>query len=133
MKTIQTKSSKLFLVKVPKDAYNFKIVFDDSVKYYSEDNSLSDGNDGLANYKRLICSVDYENFKIMGKFSELEDKDFEEFVKKMPFSFSDRWLDYSPYLYSPNHFKTATESFQSLCKSQGIEDDLSNYLIIKKV
>jgi len=29
--------------------------------------------------------------------------------------------------------KLTKESFQSLCKSQGIEDDLDNYLIIKKM
>lgn len=72
MKTIQTKSGKLIVVDVPDDATCPKIVFDDSVKYYSKDSSLADGNARLACYKRIGSGND--KYKILGVLSELSEE-----------------------------------------------------------
>jgi hypothetical protein len=71
-----------------------------------------------------------KTYKILGRLSELTDKDCEEFVKKMPFSFSDRYYKYVPYMYSPEYVKSAKESFISLLQSQDV-DTSKEWLIIK--
>ena len=89
--------------------------------------------------------------KILGKFSELRDEDFKEFVlqwgqdmskdiiNSVVLGFSDiikvdeNGLYYKDYLDNINNNYTLTvkESFQSLVKSQGLDGNLDNYLIIK--
>ncbi len=152
MKTIQTKLGELLLVKVHKDVYNFEL---DYHNYFPQvfvnfktkigvlDLPLTDGN-----------NLDNSKFKIIGKFSQLEDKDFEEFVFQWGQNMSrdivnfcilgysdivkidkNNNLCYKNYLdnFNNNYTLTPKESFISLCKSQGIEDNLDNYLIIKKL
>ena len=151
MKTIQTKSGEVLLVKVPEDARNFWLNFDEVC--FKKDK-------GFGSIKRSDCF--HENYqdtlsythKIVGKFSELKDKSFEEFVfqwgQNMPrdivdfsiLGYSDivkidknHNLCYKDYLdnFNNNYTLTSKESFQTLCRSQGIEDNLDNYLIIKKI
>lgn len=57
-------------------------------------------------------------YTLLGKPNEVKEEDARELVRKMPFSFSDRYLDYKPYIYSPNHFKTAKESLITLLESK---------------
>jgi hypothetical protein len=134
MKTIQTKSGELILIKVPDNAYNFRL--------YGDKEGIDDILMWDIEYDYNLHGVWLEKSRceIVGKFSELEDKIFDEFVDystDTPFSRVNGGL-YCDYEAAKNGTKyymciTAKESFQSLCKSQGIEDDLSNYLIIKKV
>lgn len=138
MKTIQTKSGEVLLVKVPEDARNFWLNFDEVC--FKKDK-------GFGSIKRSDCF--HENYqdtlsythKIIGKFSELEDKSFEEFVEYEDF-FDDfeGWRHFKSYLPEDRLdfinsccLETPKESFQTLCRSQGIEDNLDNYLIIKKI
>ena len=59
------------------------------------------------------------NFELLCKGSELTEEIASELVDKMRFSFSKAFLDYRPYIYSPNHFKSAKESFISAVESKG--------------
>jgi hypothetical protein len=142
IKTIQTKSGKLLLIKVPKLSFYFdwktNSDFDEFITIYCE---TEDG--WVHNFKTEFTSPN--QFEIIGKFSELEDKDFEEFVEFddvsgdfIPHKFKIAFKNYNlQYEFEDDEryycFVKAKESFQSLCKSQGIEDDLDNYLIIKNI
>lgn len=127
MKIIQTKAGELLLVKVPELAFYFdwkiKSGFDESIIIYYE---TEDGRMGHIETDLLA----WNKFEIIGKFSELEDKDFEEFVERDPRD-SQGFVDY--LFYKEAWYRDAKESFKSLCKSSGIEDGLDNYLIIKKL
>ena len=59
------------------------------------------------------------NYNILCKGSELTEEIASELVEKMRFSFSKAFLDYRPYRYSPNHFKSAIKSFISAVESKG--------------
>ncbi len=150
MKTIQTKADELLLIKVPELAFYFdwkiKSDFESIIIYYETE----DGKMGQIETDLL----DWNKFEIIGKFSQLKDKDFEEFVFQWGQNMSrdivnfcilgysdivkidkNNNLCYKNYLdnFNNNYTLTPKESFISLCKSQGIEDDLDNYLIIKKL
>ena len=127
MKTIQTKSGEILLVKVPEEAYLIDPIDNPKFKYSIRFINCLE-----------IHFIKYNELNPLGKFSELEDKDFEEFVhgiiqndppdQEIKFrGFWTDYLDYSKYLSSSKH------SFETLCKSQGIEDDLNDYLLIKKL
>ena len=148
MKEITTKSGKLLLVKVPDTAFYFdwKINsdFNNKVTIYCETR-----DDRVINLYSEFTNPN--QFEILGKFSELKDDDFEEFVLQwgqdmnkdiinpVVLGFSDiikvdeNGLYYKDYLDNINNNYTLTvkESFQSLVKSQGLDDNLDNYLIIK--
>jgi hypothetical protein len=151
MKTIQTKAGELLLIKVPELAFYFdwkiKSGFDESIIIYYE---TEDGRAGHINTDLLA----WDKFEIINKFSQLEDKDLEDLVEQYnpnDQSMFTRQVIFGEglsvlvfpngrfgfrnymYLYANNYSLNVKESFQSLCKSQGIEDDLDNYLIIKKV
>jgi hypothetical protein len=124
MKTIQTKAGEVLLIRVPEDATDFKISGTNYLCFLIEDN-------WEAEVPRL-----QDKFEILDKFSQLEDKDLEEFVHFEDLGYPNGWEDYySKFCTAGSEYclNTAKESFQSLCKSQGIEDDLDNYLIIKKI
>jgi len=128
MKTIQTKSGEILLVKVPGDIFDFELSWFDSIR----------GKNKKGEYVRIHAfEEDNLSLEIVGKFSELKDKDFEDFVEKGKSNICYRKFGHYGYKhYTEEKYSTALSakaSFKTLCKSQGIEDDLSNYLIIKKV
>ena len=122
MKTIQTKSGEVLLVKVPENAYEFRLLKSYIAYKYCETEEVVHVKNYSINSKEFIC---------IGKFSELKDEGFEEFVEWS--EFDEGVKQYFNDIQDCWNCKSAKESFQSLCKSQGIEDDLSNYLIIKKL
>lgn len=143
MKEITTKSGKLLLVKVtPNCEYDL-----DKALYFSLYNLTLGRSEMTLSNPNLNC----RDLEILGKFSELKDDDFEEFVlqwgqdmnkdiiNSVVLGFSDiikvdeNGLYYKDYLDNINNNYTLTvkESFQSLVKSQGLDDNLDNYLIIK--
>ena len=146
MKEITTKSGKLLLVKVPENAIEIEIIDSDTIFYVLEGELENNKYTkfGQVNIDR-IC---YEWYK---KFSKLQDEDFKEFVlqwgqdmnkdiiNSLALGFSDiikvdeNGLYYKDYLDNMNNNYTLTpkQSFQSLVKSQGLDDNLDNYLIIK--
>jgi hypothetical protein len=126
MKTIQTKSGEILLVEVPT---NINL---DTFSYSTETDIhflTADGKD-----VDIYCN-NIPNIKIIGKFSELEDKAFEEFVENDEDSYGAWYKNYNDKIDNkpPYSLETAQDSFISLCKFQGIEDDLNDYLIIKKI
>ena len=153
MKEITTKSGKLLLVKVPELTFYFDWAYcqknydfknNPRIKIYWE--TKDDRVGGI-----ITNFITANQFEILGKFSELKDEDFKEFVlqwgqdmskdiiNSVVLGFSDiikvdeNGLYYKDYLDNINNNYTLTvkESFQSLVKSQGLDDDLNNYLIIK--
>jgi hypothetical protein len=155
MKTIQTKSGDILLVEIPEDAYDFEFLTSKRhLRYKTKQFNHITGAQNSIDVPLYVNSVSNLAFEILGKFSELGDKVFEEFVSTLPNEictqefneypiyedFSNIFEDYletNKWVYDSSGvcyygYKTAKESFKSLCKSQGIEDDLDNYLIIKK-
>lgn len=126
MKEIVTKSGKILVVEVENTSRFFDIWSEDGKVYLNYSIFLGEWCEEQV-VLPITNSKNY--FEIVGKLSELTDKNCEEFVKKMPFSFSDRYLLYIPYLYSPEHTDSAKESFISLLKSEGI-DTSKEWLII---
>lgn len=154
MKEITTKSGKLLLVKVPDNCLRIQTV--DFPSWYLYDNIFDTelvilyGKSGTCE-ERIDIKHNYRDLRLLGKFSELKDNDFEEFVlqwgqdmnkdiiNSVVLGFSDiikvdeNGLYYKDYLDNINNNYTLTvkESFESLVKSQGLDGDLDNYLIIK--
>lgn len=124
MKTIQTKSGEILLVKVPEDAKKWKISATNYVCWLIDKWWQLDPT-------RLDEDFDW---KIIGKFSELKDEVFEEFID-FALHRGHSCNVYRNYLKLARNYilSSAKDSFKCLCESQGIEDDLSNYLIIKKL
>lgn len=145
MKTIQTKSGEVLLIKIPEDTTWWELIENDFVSFITKELNL--GYYFLSYGKHLtmfgkespnMTYYNSDNFflpkghlKIVGKFSELEDKTFEEFVEKEECGSNNFYF----WDYNNNfaEFVKAKDSFDTLCKSQGIEDNLDNYLIIKKI
>jgi hypothetical protein len=140
MKTIQTKSGEILLVKVPEDVTWWEI-FENVMgefltKTFDNQMFLQFGRHTTImgqSVPNVLCGVfnlPKGVWSMIGKFSELEDGVFEEFVESVRLNVK-YYKDYSTF--SHFGFRLAKESFISLCKSQGIEDDLNQYLIIKKL
>jgi hypothetical protein len=148
MKTIQTKSGEILLVKVPEDATWWEIFENDIGEFLTKTLGL---NQMFLQYGKhstimgksvpniMYCApkdfyLPKGNWVIIGKFSELEGKDLEEFVefKKVKGQYEMCYY-YKDYPTNTITHGTTKNSFTSLCKSQGIEDDLNQYLIIKKL
>jgi len=126
MITLQTKSGEILLVEVPVDSYNFEIIDNDGLIF----DSVSEEAKTSQPWGFRDLSKGW--YELIGKFSELEDDVFEEFVKEG--SYMKTFYNYiTTDTHKSNQLTTSKDSFQSLCKSQGVEDDLSNYLIIKKL
>jgi hypothetical protein len=135
MKTIQTKSGELILLKVPEDADRFSLSnlkWEDCTVIFYWTALIQKHHNGTNCFSRELISIPRGGYNIVGKFSELKDKALEEFVKMGSYT-TTFWNYITNDNHKSNQFSSAKESFQSLCKSQGIEDDLSNYLIIKKL
>ena len=107
MKTIELKLKKdVLIVDIPRLAdYEF---INKECKY------LKVGNEEI----KLNAST-LDKFEFLCKGSELTEEMASELVEKMRFSFSKAFLDYRPYIYSPNHFKSAIKSFISAVESKG--------------
>jgi hypothetical protein len=153
MTTIQTKSGEVLLVKVPEDVNWWNIIENtlgdfiiktrglphQFLEYGTTSKVLGKEVNNVFYYDPDSFFLPKGSWKIIGKFSELKDKDFEEFVE-LKSKYLDRsvykdYTDYSKGQHTNNAYciRTAKESFISLCHSQGIEGDLDNYLIIKKI
>ena len=106
MKTIELKLKKdVLIVEIPRLAdYEF---INRECKY------LKIGNEEI----KLNAST-LDKFEFLCKGSELTEEMASELVEKMRFSFSKAFLDYRPYIYSPNHFKSAIKSFISAVESK---------------
>lgn len=116
----QLKPTNLIAVEVPEDAINSR--------FYIEGTLFVDTPD-----KRAIIVDNFSggNYSILGEVTkEGIQFDVKPYVKKMRFSFSDRYIDYLPYVYSPNNFKTPQESFQSLLQANNVEIPEGNKLLI---
>ena len=145
MKQIKTKSKDIICVEVPEDTTWWSIIENklgnfitkeldlpqQFLQYGKSSNIFGSQWNNQVYYNPDNFYLPKGKWEILGKLYELTDKDCEEFVEKMPFSFSDRYLLYIPYLYSPEHTKSAKESFMSLLQSEGI--DTSKELLIIKI
>ncbi len=121
MRTIQTKSGELLLVKVPEEAYLIAPIDNPKFKYSIRFVNCPE-----------IHFIKYNELNSLGKFSQLKNEDLEEFVDSSTHLSGD--VMYRDYTFEEwEDCATVQDSFISLCKSQGIEDDLDNYLIIKKI
>lgn len=128
MKEIQTKSGKILVVEVPEEAYSIKFIPTGDLVYKVKDEPYQ----SLVNVMKACTSIRCE---LIGKLSELTDKDCEEFVEKHP---NIKYRDYMASTLSKaingwtvNWIQnSAKESFTSLLKSEGI-DTSKEHLIIK--
>lgn len=123
MKTVQTKAGELFMLEMPADGmitHSVSIAGGKSVDFTLKFNPYCDLHSSL---------------KVIGRYSELEDKDLEEFVENDGDSYGVWYRNYCNKIDNtlPYSLETIKESFRSLCKFHGIEDDLDNYLIIKRI
>lgn len=119
MKQIKTKSTTIEIIEVPKNSTN------DLKHYYNLE----------LNNNELI----YTN-KVLGKLSDLTDKECEEFVE-FNFPFDGQSIKiYKNYYYVPLEpwdtkpwYKSAKESFISLLQSKGINTSNEDKLLIIKM
>ena len=151
MKEIQTKSGKILCVEVPEDITWWELIENNTEDFIT--NALSLGkwflqygksstifgkkvNDIVYyNPENFYCCQHYKEASIVGKLSELTDKDCEEFVEKHP---NIAYRDYTASTLSKaiNEWtvnwnkNSAKESFISLLESEGV-DTSKEYLIIK--
>ena len=148
MQIIKTKLNTILLIKLPDDVTWWEIIKNTTGDFIT--NTLGLNQMFLSSGKHsnimgklvsnVICYLPKDfylpkgNWEIIGKFSELKNEDFEKIIKSTNTNL------YKMYFWSEDKIKSmgiqpltpfAKESFQSLCKSQGVEDDLNNYLIIK--
>jgi len=72
----------------------------------------------IGNEEIKLNASTLDKFEFLCKGSELTEEMASELVEKMRFSFSKAFLDYRPYIYSPNHFKSAIKSFISAVESK---------------
>ena len=126
MKEIQTKSGEILIVEVPEDAYDIRFIPTGDLIYKITDKPYQ----SLFNVMKGRTSIRCE---LIGKLSELTDKDCEEFVELTPtglfklYNWSKEKVDelgIQPVTYS------AKDSFISLLQSENI-DVSKEYLIIK--
>ena len=123
---LNTKAGKLLVVEVPEECkYNLGISTNNKV--------FGDTNDS-ANWNEFSIQLPKGKHKILGKFNELEDKDFEEFVDITHKGGIDiiegsnlkSLKIYKNYptsecgIYDRVGYYTAEDSFTSLAKSQNI-------------
>lgn len=132
---IQLKPTNLIAVEVSEKAEQFSLIkFKEHavLNYKIKDNKAPLGyqnwseNNGIDGFNSILKSCE-----ILGEVTkEGVQFDVEPYVKKMRFSFSDRYIDYLPYVYSPNNFKTPQESFQSLLQANNVEIPEGKKLLI---
>ena len=117
MKKIKTAGNDIIVAEVPEDAIDYKISGTNYLCYYIEDN-------WEVEVPRL-----QDNWKILGKLSELSEEDCSKFVEQLSFmgKKSDKWLCYSTLACVKN---TAKESLISLLQSNGIDTN-NNLLLIE--
>ena len=107
MKTLELKLKKyVLIVEIPRLA-DYEFINKES-KY------LKIGNEEI----KLNAST-LDKFEFICKGLDLTEEIASELVDNMRFSFSKAFLDYKPYMYSPNHFKSAKKSFISAVESKG--------------
>ena len=127
----QLTPTNLIAVEVPGDAFDIK-----KMDNYSMSFRHNKDYEGDAEFSSVVVlhHQDYKsgnNVKYLGEITKNGVQfDVEPYVKKMRFSFSDRYIDYLPYVYSPNNFKTPQESFQSLLEANNIEISEGKKLLI---
>ena len=106
MKTLELKLKKDVLIADAENGFNHFKIYDDEIGFIFIENGIP--------RKELIKG----SYKFLCKGSELTEEIASELVEKMRFSFSKAFLDYRPYIYSPNHFKSAIKSFISAVESK---------------
>lgn len=149
MINLKTTNSDLILIKLPKDATWWKIekLVDTPDGFIAKTLSLSENTFRFGTSDGLFYSPDNfylpdGNWEIIGKFNELKDENFEPLVDFKKYEQLDKngsplimWKDYE-YIFDNEcelfDYDTAKQSFKSLCRYYNLEDDLSDYLIIKK-
>jgi hypothetical protein len=151
MKEIQTKSGKILIVEVPKDTTWWELIENNLGDFISKELSLGKkflqfgkGNSTYYSPDKFYCVQNYKNPIILGKLSELTDKDCEELsvayisnfnIPNVYFNFKDYDLNDLNELLECNSvnvifpFESAKESFISLLQSEGV-DISKEYLII---
>jgi len=131
MKQIKTKSGDIGIIEVPKLSFYFDWSWQSSNKidpkiqiYWETEDDRIDGI--ITDFK------DPKDFEILGKLSELTDKDCEEFVEAL----NSVYLDYLNPDYAKADYtnewgcNSTKESFISLLQSEGV-DTSKEFLIIK--
>ena len=102
------------------------------IKTQSNDLIIIEIPENVINWQSLDIVLDWLKHKILGKLSELKDKDLEEFVEFIPHRESDYNL-YRNYLKLAKNYilGSAKQSFTSLLQSNGIETENKDYLIVE--
>lgn len=126
MKKLQTKAGEILIVEVPEN-------IDLDTLSYSTSQDLH-----LLTTDRKDVDVYCGNIldiKILGKLSELTDKDCDEFVEVTGGKLNNTGLEYRDYMSSEdsyNYYDNSKGSFISLLQSEGI-DTSKELLIIKNL
>ena len=117
MKQIKTNSKDIIVVEVPENSFNHELFYDGGT------------NTGIMFEPRLEEYLQLQSIKfpissdiktkILGKLSELKDKDLERFVEKI-FEGTDQEM-YQSYYYHDSYEITPKQSFISLLQSNGID------------
>ena len=149
MINIKTNNSELILIKLPKDAIWWKIdkLPDTTNNFIAKTLNIKSQifkyglKDGVY-FDPSNLYLPEGSWEIVGKFNELKDEDFESLVSFKNYNTLNKdesplimWEDYECIFDNEGNlfsFDTAKQSFKSLCRFYNLEDDLNNYLIIKK-
>ena len=141
MKEIQTKSGKILCDEIPEDTTWWKITENNLGGFITETLGLNQqflkyGKSSIM-FGKEVKNIVYYNpdsfhlpegrWKIVGKLSELTDKDCEEFVERDPIDPK----GFANYIYYKEAWlRSIKKSFISLLQSEGI-DTSKEHLIIK--
>ena len=137
MNKIKTQSNDLIIIEIPEDFYNYEIEARGwSLIHGAVYLLYAKTPNGKKDWNRVFIldhkPYNEDKYKILGKLSELEDKDFEKFVEFIPHRESDYNL-YRNYLKLAKNYilGSAKQSFTSLLQSNGIETENKDYLIVE--
>lgn len=111
-KKIECLEKKVLLVDLGNANRRFAGIVSDSLFYYGEQMNEDD-------YPISVPMPD-GTWHYLSRLSEVTEEQCKEMVKRMPFDFSDRYLDYGKHIYSPSHFATAKQSFLSALEAEGV-------------
>ena len=144
MKEIQTKSGKILCVEIPEDVTWWESIENilgsfltkvlDLPQYFLQYGKVNEKGYSQVYYNSDNFYLPKGKWNIIGKLSELTDKDCEEFVDKLTFmgtglsNAEEMYKFYLPTVSFP--IISAKESFISLLESEGV-DVSKEYLIIR--
>ena len=143
MKEIQTKSGKILCVEIPEDVTWWESIENilgsfltkvlDLPQYFLQYGKVNEKGYSQVYYNSDNFYLPKGKWNIIGKLSELTDKDCEEFVELLPSNMykNYKWPEDKVRLTGIQPINaTAKESFISLLESEGI-DTSKEYLVIK--